>query len=100
LEIFGWIGTGLAALVAVGVITQFLRGSADKGTIASLERSNAALTTELAITNAKCDKLDTRVKALENENEVLRAAVTHSEEIRQIQTDVSELLNLVKGLAA
>jgi hypothetical protein len=95
-----WIGAAFAALVSLGVIVTFLRGSADKGTIASLERSNAALKEELGVTSAKCDKLETRVGALENENQVLRAAVSHSEEIRALQADVTTLLDLVRGLAA
>lgn len=100
MTILAWIGGALGILISLGVVVTFLRSSADKGTIASLERSNAALTNELLITNTRCDKLDTRVKALENENEVLRAAVSHTEEIRQLQTDVNELLALVRGLAA
>lgn len=100
MAILGWIGGALGVLISLGLIAQFLRRSADKGTIESQDRSIAALTSELLITNNRCDKLDTRVRALENENEVLRAAVSHSEEIRQLQADVNELLALVRGLAA
>jgi hypothetical protein len=100
MTILTWLGAGIGVLIGLGTIVTFLRSSADKGTIASLERSNAALTAELGLTNTRCDTLDTRVRALENENQVLRAAVSHTQEIQQLQTDVNELLALVRTLAA
>jgi peptidoglycan hydrolase CwlO-like protein len=93
------IGAALGILISLGVVVNFLRSSADKGTIESQERSITALTTELMLCNSKCDKLETRVRAVENENEVLRAQVSHIEEIRQLQADMTEVLALVRGLA-
>jgi septal ring factor EnvC (AmiA/AmiB activator) len=98
--ILTWLGASITIVLFLGSVAVFLRGSADKGTIESQARQIAALSGELALTNTKCDKLDTRVQALENENEVLRAAVSHSEEVRQLQIDVNELLELVRGLAS
>lgn len=100
MALLGWIGTAIGVVAFLGAVAVFLRGSADKGTIESQARSITALNAELGITNVRCDKLDTRVNALENENEVLRAAVSHSEEIRQLQTDLSEVLDIVRNLAA
>jgi hypothetical protein len=100
MEVWQFVITAIGLVSFLGAVVVFLRGSADKGTIESLTRSNDALKVELSLCNAKCDKLETRVKALENENEVLRAAVTHVEEIRQLQIDVNEILSLVKELAS
>lgn len=99
MTVLTWIGAALGILISLSVVVNFLRRSGDQGTIESQERSITALTTELALCNTKCDKLDTRVRALENENEVLRAQVSHIEEIRQLQSDMTEVLTLVRGLA-
>lgn len=107
MQVLGYIGTAVGLVLFLGAVAVFLAGSRDKGTIESLQRSNAALETELAITNSKCAALETRVKALETENEVLLASVSHSEEIRQLQADVNqlkadvaEMLVLLRGVKA
>lgn len=73
------IGVAIGAVVFLGSVVVFLRGSRDQGTIATLERSNKALTERVEVLEAEAarsiverDRLTARVEALEHENEALR----------------------------
>jgi cell division protein FtsB len=79
------LGAGFALVAIIAVAFVWARGSADKATIESLERNNAALEEELRTTNRRCDALNDRVKNLEDENSHLKDAVAQVAGIGHLQ---------------
>lgn len=100
----GSVGGIIAAIIGLGAITQFLRGSRDKGTITTLEQNNAALTERVALLEASekllkaeaaaermvhtaaMEALNVRMKALENDNADLRSQRPSAEAIEAVYT--------------
>lgn len=78
------IVTAVAIVTFLGATAAFLRGSADKGTIASLTASVAALKTENELNKSKLEAQNTRILALEYENTTLREFVTQKQEIANL----------------
>lgn len=82
------IGVAIAVVIFFGSVVVFLRGSRDQGTIATLERSNNALTERVTVLENEAarnlverDSLGARIDALEHENEALRLERPSSEAI-------------------
>lgn len=78
---FDWLPTAIAAVMFVGAAAVYLRGSKDKGTIATLERNNDALTERVEILEKDNGDLKGRVQVVERENEVLRDVVGAKDEV-------------------
>lgn len=81
---FGTIGGLIGIVLFLGSVAIFLRGSADKGTITSLQNSVSALQTEVNVYKTKVEEQETRLVALEKENTTLRTFVTQKDEIAQL----------------
>lgn len=86
-----WL-SGLAAAVVIvgflGAAVVFLRGSKDKGTIDTLERSNHALTERVSVLESSETRLTARVSALEKENVALAAQRPSAEVLTEIQKEL------------
>lgn len=101
--ILGLIAGAIGIVVFLGSVTVYLRGSRDKGTIATLESSNRALTERVSILEATERRLTEglraagqRLTALETENAELRAQRTDSVVITEMSAMVSEILRAVQ----
>lgn len=78
--------SGAIALVAfIGLCVVYLRGSADKGTIESQDRLIKSRGDEIEDLTRRVVAAETRVAAVEAENAILRRAVSHVEEIVELQ---------------
>lgn len=96
-----WLTLAAAAIgvvVFLGSVVVFLRGSRDQGTIATLERSNHALTERVTVLEndaardlVERDRLTERVAALEHENEALRAQRPSAEAIASLARAVDAI---------
>lgn len=89
---------GIAAVVFLGAAVVYLRGSKDKGTIATLEKSNQALSENNKILNDRVSLLeasdvakDARIDGLVQANEVLTNTVNSSELIANLATLITDL---------
>ncbi len=85
------LGVAIAVTVFLGSAVVFLRGSRDQGTIATLQRSNSALTERVNVLEADAardvierDRLVARVDALEHENQTLRNVRPSAEVIAEV----------------
>ena len=113
-DISAWVGLigGLIGFVVfLGAAVVFLRGSKDKGTITTLEASNAALAERVDILSEsegrlKADvvELQQRVQTLENENAELRQQRPSAEMIADLaarlekhDTDTLAAISGLKG---
>lgn len=85
------IGAAIAFVVFIGAAVVYVRGSRDKGTIASQASLLTALKDELAHEKGERQKLEVRVAALESENENLRAQRPSAEVLKQISDDVDSM---------
>lgn len=93
----GLVG-GIIGLVGfLGVVAVFLRGSADKGTMESQQRSITALETELGIEKDKTTRLEASLKACHAKVEALSLLNSHSVEIEKLQATADEILTVVKA---
>jgi hypothetical protein len=88
----------------VGSAVVFLRGSADKGTIETLERNNRALNERVALLESENTRhtanevrLTARVEALERENASLEAARPSAEAIDGIDTKLTAFIGRADG---
>lgn len=98
----GSVGTWIGVVLFAGSVVVFLRGSRDKGTIATLEANNKALTERVTLlegdvaritAKALADKnqLSTRVDALERENTALLAQRPSAEAIADLNAKADRL---------
>lgn len=94
---------GITLITFIGLCVVYLRGSADKGTIESQKRLIESrgveigdLTRRLGESDNKVESLTTRVTTLEGENNVLRSAVGHTEEIRILQATTDALQGTIE----
>jgi hypothetical protein len=83
-----WIPTAIAVVVFLGAATVYLRGSKDKGTIATLTASNAALTERVAVLETDALAKATQIDALTTANHVLTNTVNSSAQIAELQADL------------
>lgn len=88
--VFGWIISAIGVMGFLAAGTQFIRGSYDKTTILSLQNSVNALETAGDLKDGKIEGLVKQVKALTNELEVWRNAVTAKEEVTHLTQAVLE----------
>lgn len=79
------VGGAITLITFVGLCFVYLRGSADKGTIESQKRLVEAQEAELTNVKRRLGEAGTRVGTLESENQILRRAVAHVEELVQLQ---------------
>lgn len=84
-EMVGAIVGAIAIVSFVGTCVVYLRGSADKGTIESQKRLIEAQGDEIEVLTRRVTVAETRVATVEAENKTLRGAVTHVEEIVEMQ---------------
>lgn len=85
-SILGTIGGIVGLIVFFGAAVVYLRGSKDKGTIETLERSNKALAESERILETKVEKLTVRVAYLEKQNADLQGQRPSAEAIEAIRT--------------
>lgn len=85
-----WIPTAIGIVLFLGTAIVYLRGSKDKGTIATLTRNNAALSERVAILEASDLAKATQIKALTTANMVLRNTVNSSELIADLRRDLND----------
>lgn len=74
----------IGVVLFLGAVAIFLRGSADKGTIDSLQKSVAALKVENELHEEKITAQTTRLDGLEKENSTLREFVTQKREVANL----------------
>jgi cell division protein FtsB len=79
------VSTVVAVVVFLGGVVVYIRGSADKGTILTLEKNNQALTDWSKTLEAKVQLLEARVGMLEQENADLRLQRPSAEAIAEIR---------------
>lgn len=92
-ELFADIGIGdiLGLIAMVGFCWVYFRGSADKATIESQDRLISSRGRETEDLTRRLGSAEARVTALESENAVLRNAVSHVEELVQLQDSLQQL---------
>lgn len=79
------LGGAITVITFIGLCFVYLRGSADKGTIESQERLIKAQGEEITDLTRRVARAEARVATVEAENSTLRKAVTHVEEIVEMQ---------------
>lgn len=91
-SVFSWIVSGIGIVGFLAAAAAYVRGSADKGTIASLKSSVDALEIENDIKDRRIatlerdDELKTQqISALEQEVSVLHSALGGKEELTRMQ---------------
>ena len=87
-----WLGTigGLVGLVVFfGAVVVYLRGSKDKGTIETLERSNHALTERVGLLEKDNGEMKARIGSLERENAALLAQRPSAEVLAEMRHDLT-----------
>jgi hypothetical protein len=77
---------GISIVSFIGLAFVYLRGSADKGTIESQARLIKAQGDEITDLTRRVTKAEGEVSTVKTENQVLRDAVSHIDEVRQLQT--------------
>lgn len=84
---------GVSVIAFVGTAAMYLRGSADKGTITSLENSVAAFKIELELKDKKIQALEDKntqqqqqIHSLGRELRTLNSVVTQANEIAHLQS--------------
>lgn len=89
-EVLKTIVAGIGVVGFIAATAQFVRGSADKGTITSLKSSVDALETENELKDKSIAKLTQEVATMTQELQVWRNAVTAKEEITHLSANVAE----------
>lgn len=79
--VFSWLPVAISVVIFLGAAAVYLRGSKDKGTIATLESNNDALAKRVDILEHDNGLLKTRVEVVERENGVLRDVVGAKDEV-------------------
>jgi hypothetical protein len=77
----------------LGAAAVFLRGSKDKGTIASLSSSNASLWEKVRLSDDETKDLKTRVDVLEATKQALTEAVTQAARVQALHETVQSIQN-------
>lgn len=95
---FDWLPVAVAVVLFLGSTVVYLRGAKDKGTIETLNRSNAALTERVKVledaevVRIAADKAkDSRIESLESANTVLQNTVNSSELIIALHADIKTM---------
>ena len=91
-DVLSWLPNAIAAVAFLGAVAVYLRGSRDKGTIESLERSITALEAEREIQARKIRELQIEVTRLDQANRVLENVANSGEVIAAFQTQALELM--------
>ena len=81
----------IGIVVFLGAAVVYLRGSKDKGTIATLEASNRALIERVTVLETNEARLATRVAHLEAENSTLLAQRPSADAIAALARQVADL---------
>lgn len=83
--LFVVIGTAISVVSFVGLCVVYFRGSADKGTMASQARLIDTRGAEIADLERRVLRVETENTSLRDQNNVLKDAVTHVEELIQLK---------------
>jgi site-specific DNA-adenine methylase len=84
-----WLPTAVAVVVFLGAAAVYLRGSRDKGTIATLTANNAALTERVNILEQDKSKLQNEVGSLKQAVTVLEGVANSSDAIASLRIEMS-----------
>lgn len=87
----------IGIVIFLGTALVYLRGSKDKGTIATLEASNRALNERVDVLEASEARLTARVALLETENRKLEAQRPSAEAIAALSSKVDVLSGALLG---
>lgn len=98
-DILGWLSPAIAAVLFLGAAAVYLRGSRDKGTIATLSANNAALAERVKILEDGEAERSKKLAAIEAENARLTTMVTARDMIAELATELkTHRATLVKSL--
>lgn len=89
-ELVEWLPAFVSVVVFLGAAIVYLRGSRDKGTIATLERSNAALTERVLLLEKNETQMTVRIDTLEAENLVLQRIANSGDAIAALALSLDE----------
>lgn len=89
MPVLDWLPTAVAVVLFLGAATVYLRGSRDKGTIATLTASNTALAERVGLLELDKTTLTTRVQVLEQANSVLEGVANSSAEIASFRAEMT-----------
>jgi hypothetical protein len=89
-EALDWLPTAVAIVVFLGAAAVYLRGSRDKGTIATLTANNAALTERVGLLEQDKTKLQTEVGSLKQAVTVLEGVANSSDAIASFRVETIE----------
>ena len=89
-EILQWVTTSVAVVLFLAAAAVHLRGSRDRGTIRTLNDSNAALTESLRLVRVKAAEQEKRIEILEADKVTLVNIATASDQIQQLQEALRE----------
>lgn len=84
--LLAYLSAAIAVVSFLGVAAVYLRGSADKGTIESQERRLKSQGEEISDLTRRLGIAEENAKTALSENAVLRDAVSHVDEVRNLQT--------------
>lgn len=99
MPILDWLPSAVAVVVFLGAATVYLRGSRDKGTIATLTANNTALAQRVDLLEQEKRALTTRVEAVEQANAVLEGVANSSDAIAAFRGEmVGAITTLVSSL--
>jgi hypothetical protein len=87
----GTLTLGITFVLFLGAAAVFLRGSKDKGTIASLSASNASLWEKVRLSDDETKALKTRVDVLEATKQALTEAVTQAARVQALHETVQSI---------
>lgn len=96
-ELLARIPTILTFVAFLGLVTIYLRGSRDKGTIESQGRSITALETEREILTRQLVEVNAKVTALEQAKEVLEGVANSSQQIADFRAEVITIVGALTG---
>jgi hypothetical protein len=88
-----WLPTAISAVIFLGAAAVYLRGSRDKGTIATLTASNAALTERVKILETSDAAKTAEISGLVASNLTLQNTVNSSELIVDLRDAVLTALD-------
>jgi hypothetical protein len=87
----GTLTLGITFVLFLGAAAVFLRGSKDKGTIASLSASNASLWEKVRLSDDEAKQLKVRVEVLEATKQALTEAVTQAARVQALHETVQSI---------
>lgn len=96
--IFSILGVAMLAVAFLAASVAYLRGSADRVTIASLESSVSALRTENDLLRASKESSDEEVRQLKSRVDAMERMKTQADEIAHVTHILEKVCDKVDGL--